>query len=200
MIETVLVVDDDGSIRELLQQMLKGAGYDVVTASDGNQALELVAAKNPALVLLDIKLPGKSGMEVLQELKTNHPDTAVIMATAVGDVNVAINALRKGAYDYLSKPFNVHELIISVARALERQRLIRQNRDYQLNLEQKVAEQTRVLEQKIRELTALNNLFASYLNQGFETAETYGHLASNIIKMAEEIKTMAKDAEARCNC
>ncbi len=175
----------------------QSAGYSAITASDGSQALGLVAERNPGLVLLDIKMPGKSGTEVLQELRTNHPDTTVIMVTAVADMDVAINAMREGAFDYLTKPFNMNELLISVKRALERRRLILENRDYQLNLEKRVAEQTQLLEQKVRELTALNNLFVTYLNQGFETAEIYGRLASGIIKMAEEIQMLAKEAEAR---
>ena len=193
----ILAVDDEPDILQLIKRILEPVGYDVITLVGSSQAMNLVAEKNPDLVLLDIKMPGKSGLEVLQELRTSHADTAVIMATGVGDVTVAVGAMRKGASDYINKPFHVDELIISVERALERRKLILENRDYQLNLEEKVAEQTQLLELKVRELTGLNNLCVTYLNQGFEAAESYNRFASNIIKMAEEIKSLAKEAEAR---
>jgi len=193
----ILAVDDEPDICQLMKRILESAGYyEVITATNGNQALALVAERNPDLVLLDIKMPGKSGTEVFQELRGNHPDIGVIMATAVGDVNIAIDTLKEGSFDYLVKPFNVNELVISVAGALEKRRLILENRDYQLNLERKVAEQTQLLQQKVRELTALNNLFVTYLNQGFEAAETYGRLANGIIKAAGEIQATAKEAKA----
>ena len=193
----ILAVDDEQDIIHLMKRVLERENYEVITASNGNQALELVAERNPDLVLLDIKMPGKSGTEVLEELRAKYPDTAVIMATAITDMSVAINAMRNGAYDYQSKPFNLEEIVISIERALERRRLILENRDYQLHLEEKVAEQTWLLEQKVRELTALNNLFVTYLNQGFEAAETHQHLAVQIIKAAEQIQALAKEAEAR---
>lgn len=196
MVETkplILVADDEVDICRLMQRVLEPAGYDVITANDADRALQLVDQRNPALVLLDIKMPGKSGTEALQELRISHPDTGVIMATAVADVSVAIDSLRHGALDYLVKPFNVNELVISVAGALDKRRLILENRDYQLNLERKVAEQTQLLHQKVIELTALNNLFITYLNQGFAAAETYGNLASGILKMAAEIQRLPKE-------
>jgi putative two-component system response regulator len=97
-------------------------------------------------VILDIKMPGKSGVQLLPEIKAKYPDTAVIMATAVDDTNTAIDCMRKGAYDYITKPFNLEEVSFAVARALERRRLRLENRDYQQHLEQKVEEQA----QKIR--------------------------------------------------
>lgn len=199
MVETkplILAVDDEPDICRLMQRVLEPAGYEVITATNGEQALKLVTERTPDLVLLDIKMPGKSGTEVFQELKVSHPDSSVIMATAVGDVNLAIDTLREGALDYLIKPFNVNELVVSVVGALEKRKLILENRDYQLNLERKVAEQTQLLQQKVRELTALNNLFVIYLNQGFEAAESYGRLASAIIQMSGEIHRLAKEGEA----
>ncbi len=174
---TILVVDDEEQVRKLLRRILEEAGYDV-----DQEALDLVAESEPALVVLDIKMPGKSGLEVLEELKANHPDTAVIMATAVGDVNIAVDAMREGALDYLTKPFNVNELVISVARALERRRLILENRNYQLSLD--------------RQLTALNNLFQTHLRLREDVEEVYNRLAVNLAKLSEEIQTVAKEAEA----
>lgn len=199
MIETkplILVMDDEPDICRLMQRVLEPAGYEVIMSTDAAQTLQMVAQRNPNLALLDIKMPGKSGEAVFQELRISYPDTGVIMSTAVGDINVAINIMREGALDYLLKPFNVNELVISVAGALEKRRLIMENRDYRLNLERKVTEQTQLLQQKVRELTALNNLFVTYLNQGFEAAEVYDRLSSSTIKMSGEIQRLVQTGEA----
>jgi putative nucleotidyltransferase with HDIG domain len=98
------------------------------------------------LVILDIKMPGDSGLELLAEIRAAHPDIAVIMATAVIDISTAVECLKQGAYDYITKPFNLDEVVLSIERALERRRLEQENRDYQLHLEQKVSQQA----QKIR--------------------------------------------------
>ncbi len=193
----ILVMDDEVDICRLMQRVLEPAGYEVITANDTNQALQLVAQRNPALVLLDIKMPGKSGVEVFHELRTSYPDTGVIMSTAVADVNIAIDILKDGALDYLVKPFNVGELVVSVAGALEKRRLVLENRDYRLNLERKVAEQTQLLQRKVIEVTALNNLFVTYLNQGFEAAEIYSRLARSTIIMSMEIQRLAKEPQAQ---
>ena len=88
-------------------------------------------------------MPGKSGVELLPEIKANYPDTAVIMATATTDTSIAIQCMKQGAYDYLTKPFNLDEVVLSVDRALEKRRLKLKNRDYQQHLEQKVETQAR---------------------------------------------------------
>lgn len=142
----ILLVDDEAMIRRLLSQKLSGEGYHCQEAANASQALERLKDDSIELVILDIKMPGKSGVELLVELKAKYPDTAVVMATAVDDTNTAIDCMRKGAYDYITKPFNLEELSFSVARALERRRLKLENRDYQLHLEQKVEAQS----QKIR--------------------------------------------------
>lgn len=192
----LLIVDDEQSIRQALQWILQREGYEVATASNGQEAIDKVSELNIETVLLDVKMPRMSGIEVLRQLTANWPDICVIMATAVADADTAVEAIKLGAYDYITKPFNTDNLIISLTRALEKRRLVLENRDYKLNLERKVVEQTQLLEQKIRELTALNNLFVLYLNQGFEAAETQNRLANDIIKMAEGIQTLAKEAEA----
>lgn len=192
----ILAVDDEPHIRQLMRRVLEPAGYEVITAVDSNQALNLVAEKNPDLVLLDIKMPGKSGLEVLSKIKTSYPDTAVIMVTVVDDIGTAISTIRQGASDYLNKPFNTDEIVLGVGKTLEKKRLILESREYQFRLEERINEQTRLLEQKKRELAALTNLFVTHLNQSFEAAETQTHLADNIIKAAEKIRTLAQQAEA----
>ena len=141
--ETILVVDDEAVVRELLYQSLSQEGYLCETAGDADQALDRITNVLPALVLLDINMPGKSGMELLPEIIAKYPDTAVIMVTAVSNIETAIKLLKMGAYDYVIKPINLNVLTVSIDRALDRRRLILENRSYQLHLEEKVEEQTR---------------------------------------------------------
>lgn len=115
----ILVVDDEHLIRWSLEQNLKKQGYEVVTAGTGEDALRHVREEQPDLVLLDIQLPGISGIDVLEKIKEHDEDIIVIMVTAHGGLDTAVNAMRLGAYDYISKPFNLDELSIVVRKALE---------------------------------------------------------------------------------
>jgi len=144
--KTILIVDDEEVIRRLLHQKLSGEGYHCEEAGSAEQALDRLRSNTIELVILDIKMPGKSGIELLPEIEAGYPDTAVIMATAITDTSTAIQCMKQGAYDYLTKPFDLDEVILSVVRALEKRRLELENRDYRQHLEQKVEEQA----QKIR--------------------------------------------------
>ncbi|MFZ2949392.1 MAG: sigma-54 dependent transcriptional regulator [Desulfuromonadaceae bacterium] len=115
----LLVVDDEHLIRWSLEQNLKKQGYEVVTAGSGEDALRLVREEQPDLVLLDIQLPGISGIDVLEKIKDHDDGIIVIMVTANSGLEHAVNAMRLGAYDYVSKPFNLDELSIVVKKALE---------------------------------------------------------------------------------
>jgi len=115
----ILVVDDEHLIRWSLEQNLKKQGYEVITAGSGEDALQMAREQQPDLVLLDIQLPGISGIEVLERIKDFDEDIIVIMLTAHGGLETAVNAMRLGAYDYVSKPFNLDELTIIVKKALE---------------------------------------------------------------------------------
>lgn len=138
----ILVVDDEAMVRKLLCQKLSRDGYQCEEADGAVQALDGLKGSSIDLVILDIKMPGKSGIELLPEIKAAYPDTAVMMATALNDVNIAIECMKQGAYDYISKPFNLGEVVLSVEGVLERRRLEREIREYQQYLEQKVKEQT----------------------------------------------------------
>jgi len=120
----ILVVDDEEPVRNLLQRVLKEAGYDVVTAANGQEALDKVSQLNAGVVLLDIKMPGMSGMEVLQQITTNWPKTCVVMATAAGDAQTAVEAMKTGAYDYITKPFNRDDVVLKVQKAIEKRDLL----------------------------------------------------------------------------
>ena len=138
---TILVVDDEEAIRAILSRKLESDGYNCEVAADGKEALWKAFMKDFDLVLMDIKMPGLSGMEALPQIVTDHPDTCVIMLTAVVDIDTAVQAMKLGAYDYVTKPFDLDDLGMRVEKALERKKLVFGNRDYQLQLEQKVHQQ-----------------------------------------------------------
>ena len=115
----ILVVDDEHLIRWSLEQNLKKQGYDVITAGNGEDALKMAREEQPELILLDIQLPGINGLEVLEKVKEIDEDIIVIMVTAHGGLETAVNAMRLGAYDYINKPFNLDEMAIVIKKALE---------------------------------------------------------------------------------
>ncbi len=139
----ILIVDDEVIVRRVLSEKMGAAGYRCEQAGTADEALARIKSTDVQLAILDVKMPGMSGVELLAEIKAAHPDIAVIMATAVIDISTAIECLKQGAYDYITKPFNLDEVVLSVERALEQRRLELENRDYQLHLEQKVSEQAR---------------------------------------------------------
>lgn len=139
----ILVVDDEATVRKLLCQRLSREGHQCEEADGAEQALEKLKANPADVMILDIKMPGKSGMELLPEIKASYPDTAVMMATALNDINISIQCMKEGAYDYICKPFNLTEVVLSVEGVLEKKRLELEIREYQQFLEEKVDEQTK---------------------------------------------------------
>jgi response regulator RpfG family c-di-GMP phosphodiesterase len=141
--QRILIVDDEPMIRRLLNQKLSKQGYHCEEASSSDEALEKMKTYSADLILLDMKMPGGSGMELLAYLKPIYPAAAVIMATAVNETNLAIQCMRLGAEDYICKPFNLDEVAINVGKTLEKKRLEQKIKEYQEHLQQKVDEQTR---------------------------------------------------------
>jgi putative nucleotidyltransferase with HDIG domain len=140
--ERILIVDDEVSIRKLLVRRLSRQGYRCEEAGSAVEALEKMRADSAELIMLDMKMPGKSGIDLLPELKASYPATAVIMATAVAETSLAIQCMKQGADDYINKPFNLDEVALSVDKTLEKRRLELQIKEYQEHLQQKVDEQT----------------------------------------------------------
>ncbi len=166
----ILIVDDEESVRRLLNRRLTDEGYQCHEASNARQALDALRRKNIGLVMLDIKMPGKSGVELLPEIKSGYPDISVIMITATADMRTAIQCLKQGAYDYITKPFELDEITISAARALDKRRLELENKEYQQHLEEKVAAQAN----KIR-ASFLNAITALVYALEAKDAYTSGH-------------------------
>ncbi len=119
----VLVVDDDPDLCESLRDRLSTLGFQVTLAENGPEALRLVREESPSIVLLDLVLPGMDGMAVLEAVRRDEPDTVVVVITAHGTIARAVEAMKKGAYDFVTKPFDARHLEIVLAKALERQAL-----------------------------------------------------------------------------
>ncbi len=119
MIPIILIIDDDTSLRRVLEYNLQEAGYAVATAASGEEGLVQFDEISPALVITDMKMPGMDGMQVLKAVKARSPETLVIMITAFGTIDIAVEAMKSGAYDYITKPFNRDELRLTVAKALQ---------------------------------------------------------------------------------
>ena len=120
----ILVAEDDRVARDLLCEILRGEGFDVEAVDDGAGAVERAVAGRYDLVVSDVRMERSGGLDVLKAFTERAPTTPVILITAFGDVTGAMEAIQRGAYDYVSKPFNVEELKLTVARALERKRLV----------------------------------------------------------------------------
>jgi len=119
----ILVIDDEPILRDSLRAALESSGYDVLTAHSGEEGLELVQKEDPDLILLDHWLPGISGDEVLRILKENEPDVPVIIMTAQGSIKLAVDSMKRGAFDFLVKPFELDQIEALVKKGLERVRL-----------------------------------------------------------------------------
>ncbi len=148
----VLIVDDDAQVRDVLQHIFLSAGYACLLAADGREGLALFAAARPLLTVTDLKMPQMDGLDLLAAVRGLDPDAAVIVLTGAPDVKTAIGTLKLGAYDYITKPVNVDELLIAAERALERRELLIERREYQGLLERRVEEATRDLQEAYRRL------------------------------------------------
>jgi len=152
-IHNILVVDDEITIRESIKDILDQNEYACMIAENGDMMLDVLSKNNIDLVLLDVKLPGKSGIELLPELKHTYPETLVIMITGHADINDAVKAIKMGAFDYLKKPFKSKELLINIEKALKWNNLVIKNKNMQEQLEKEVSFQGILgKSKKIREL------------------------------------------------
>ncbi len=132
--KTVLIVDDDGAHRTMLRTLVGGWGYDIVEADDGSTAIEMVQERPFDLVLMDVRMLKVSGLEALERIKAFNPAIPVTIMTAYSSVETAIEALKKGAYDYLTKPLDFDKLRLTIERAMEHVRLKEENRILKENL------------------------------------------------------------------
>jgi two-component system nitrogen regulation response regulator NtrX len=131
MASDILIVDDEADIRELVSGILEDEGYATRLARDSDEALAAVQERRPSMVILDIWLQGSrlDGLEVLAKIKRQHPDLPVVIISGHGNIETAVAAIKRGAYDYIEKPFKADRLVLIVARALEISKLKRENRE-----------------------------------------------------------------------
>jgi cyclic di-GMP phosphodiesterase len=150
----VLIVDDDAVVRDVIGVLLGEEGYVCATATSAEQGVELARASEFHLVLCDMKMPGRDGLWLLDRIRAEQPTTAVLMLTAFGDTEAAVECLRRGAVDYLLKPPKVTELVRAIERALAKRRLELARQRYRTSLERRVREKTEELSRALRDVEA----------------------------------------------
>jgi diguanylate cyclase (GGDEF)-like protein/PAS domain S-box-containing protein len=149
----ILTIDDEASIRESFKLFLEDYDFDVLEARNGAEGIELFRSEHPDLVLCDLRMPGIDGFDVLEALKQESPDTPIIVVSGTGVIGDAIDAIHKGAWNYLLKPIqDMSVLNHAINQALERARLIAENQAYQEHLEAEVTRRTEALQKAIKEL------------------------------------------------
>jgi putative nucleotidyltransferase with HDIG domain len=177
MNERVLVVDDEPNVCILLSERLGQDGYQCRTALSGEEALQLMQSDPADVVISDLRMKGISGMALLEEVHAKYPHAAFMVATGVDDIKVSIEAMKKGACDYLVKPIQLDSVVSSVERALEKRRLEIELENYRHNLEFMVEQRTRQLQAAMRriELTYDETLEALGAALDLRDTETAGH-------------------------
>jgi len=133
----VLVVDDDVSARRVVSMQIEEAGYEAVGAANGEEAQRIIAERRPKLIITDLRMPGFSGIDLLRRIREDSLDTTVIIITAFGSVETAVEAMKAGAYDYVTKPIDYEALLLAVDRAMERQQLLEEVRNLRSALDQR---------------------------------------------------------------
>jgi two-component system response regulator PilR (NtrC family) len=130
----ILVADDDEIVRDVITALLSGEGYAVTPVSDGLEAVSRLRIEDFHLVITDLMMPGADGIEVLKYAARSNPDIAVILLTAFGTLDTTLEAIKEGAYDYLTKPFKNQEITILAEQAFQRAQLLADNRELKKNL------------------------------------------------------------------
>ncbi len=127
----ILVVDDEKVVRDGCQRVLTGKGYSVLTAENGREGIDLLAREAVDIILLDLKMPVMSGEEVLEKTSERYPDIPVIIITGHGTIDTAVECMKKGAYDFITKPFQIDEFLLTINRAADNRRLTKKARQFQ---------------------------------------------------------------------
>ncbi|MGB9082292.1 MAG: HD domain-containing phosphohydrolase [Desulfuromonadaceae bacterium] len=154
MKEHILIVDDEEMIRDLLSSALAQESYICHQASNVDDAFALLGEQSVDLVISDIMMPGRSGVELLRGLKKVDPDIAVLMITGLSDMNTAMECVHLGADDYITKPFGINRVVLTVKNLIERRCLSIEKKNYQVSLEFKVLEQTAQIRKTMTELSS----------------------------------------------
>ena len=173
----ILVVDDESHVRSMIGATLERQGYDVQLATNGREALEILEHNAFDLVLTDIVMQDGNGILLLDRIRGNQPNLPVVMVTAIHDISVAIDSMRRGAFDYVLKPFEREHLIATITRALEHRQALQESHNYQQNLEEVVRARTDMLRQAMEELEHSYDITLEALGDALDLkdSETEGH-------------------------
>lgn len=194
------MVEDEEALGEIICSLLEDRGYQTTHARNGLQALERLKSPDARwqLALSDIVMPEMNGIQFLQQARKLYPDLPVIMLSALHDIRIAMEAMRSGAYDYVVKPFEKEQLYLAVDRALERQRLLAENKRYQEHLEELVRLRTAALEQALRDLERSYDFTLEALGSALDLkdSETEGHSRRVTAYALEIARKMDLDPQA----
>ena len=173
----ILVVDDETPVRSMIGATLERQGYQVHLAGSGQDATAALEHKSFDLVLTDIVMQDGNGIALLERIRSQFPNVPVVMVSAIHDISVAIDSMRRGAYDYLLKPFEREHLVTTVTRALEYRHVLEENQNYQLSLEQVVQARTELLQQAMEDLEHSYDITLEALGDALDLkdSETEGH-------------------------
>jgi putative nucleotidyltransferase with HDIG domain len=173
----ILVVDDETHVRSMIGATLERQGYDVQLAISGHEALEMLDNNTFDLVLTDIVMQDGNGIFLLDRIRGNQPNLPVVMVTAIHDISVAIDSMRRGAFDYLLKPFEREHLMATIVRALEHRQALQESHNYQQNLEEVVRARTEMLRQAMEDLEHSYDITLEALGDALDLkdSETEGH-------------------------
>lgn len=173
----VLVVDYEAHVRSMVSSTLERHGFEVKMAANGREALDALAIDGFDLILTDIVMQDINGIALLEKVHAQHPNLPVVMVTAIHDISVAIDAMRRGAYDYLLKPFERDHLINTVERALEHRHMLEESQNYQQSLEQMVRARTEMLRHAMEDLEHSYDVTLEALGDALDLkdSETEGH-------------------------
>ena len=173
----ILVVDDEAHVRSMIGATLEHQGYEVQLAGSGTEATARLDRNTYDLVLTDIVMQEGSGIALLESIHAQYPHLPVVMVTAIHDISVAIDSMRRGAYDYLLKPFEREHLVATVQRALEHHHALQESKSYQQNLEQVVRARTEMLRQAMEDLEHSYDVTLEALGDALDLkdSETEGH-------------------------
>ena len=170
--EAILIVDDEKNYLLVLEALLADAGYEVITSDSANEALEIALSHDLDLVITDVRMPGLDGMEFLAQLSSRQPDLPVIMMTAYATVEKAVEAMKRGAFDYITKPFKNEELILTIRKAIEMHRLKQENR---------------LLSRQLQERFKFGNIFgkSKVMRQVYEIIEKVAQTRASVLITGE---------------
>ncbi len=173
----ILVVDDEAQVRTMIRSVLERQSLEVEVAASGRQALELLELSHFDLVLTDIVMQDVNGIALLERIHAGHQNLPVVMVTAVHDIGVAIDSMRRGAYDYLLKPFENEQLLSTVRRALDHRQMLQESQNYKQSLEQMVRARTEMLRHAMADLEHSYDITLEALGDALDLkdSETEGH-------------------------